>query len=73
MFLAEERICSNLLGLCGKKALNGIKIKAIHDLRLKHFPLERMDTEDSANKDMRYAIDEVCRKTKRTGNTFGHV
>ena len=60
----EERIGSNSRGLCGKKALNGVKVKAIHNVCIKHFPLQRMETTAMADKDMRNAIDEACRKTK---------
>ena len=55
---------SNSHGVCGKMALNSLKVKAIHATCMKHYPLERLDTRAAAEKEMRNAIDEVCRKTK---------
>ena len=64
IFTIEERVRSNSRGLCGKKALNSIKLNAIHKVCIKNFPLERLETKTMAEKDMRNAIDEACRKTK---------
>ncbi len=38
--------------------------EAIHKVCIKNFPLERLETKTMAEKDMRNAIDEACRKTK---------
>ena len=64
----EERTTSNSRGLCGKNALDGVKLKAIHDLCIKQFPLERLKTKIAVEKDLRNAIDEACRKIKRQDN-----
>jgi hypothetical protein len=50
--------------VCGKNALNGLKVKAIHLVCLKHFPLEQNEQAFHAEKDMQNAIDEACQKTK---------
>ena len=44
VFTIEERTTSNSRVLCGKNALDGVKLKAIHDLCIKQFPLERLET-----------------------------
>ena len=64
VFTVEERTTSNSRGLCGKKALDPSKLKAIHEVAVKNYPLERLETKASAEKEMRTAIDEACRKTK---------
>ena len=64
VFTVEERTTSNSRGLCGKKALDPSKLKAIHEVAVKNYPLERLETRASAEKEMRTAIDEACRKTK---------
>lgn len=63
-FTATERAGSNCRGACGKKALNCFKVKSIFQLCVQHFPLDRLETSSGAEKEMRNAIDEVCRKTK---------
>ena len=64
VFTVEERTTSNSRGLCGKKALDPSKLKAIHEVAVKNYPLERLETKASVEKEMRTAIDEACRKTK---------
>ena len=68
IFTIEERITSNIHGLCGKNALDGVKLKAIHDLCIKQFPLEKLEMKIVAEKDMRNVIDEACQKTKHHDN-----
>ena len=65
-FTPTERAGSNCRGACGKKALNCFKVKAIYQLCVQHFPLDRLETSSGAEKEMRNAIDEACRKTKTT-------
>ena len=66
LFSEQEKLPSNLCGICGKKALNCFKLKAVHSTCLKHYPLEKLETVAVAEKEMRNAIDEVCRKTLAT-------
>ena len=64
IFFIQERATSNCREVCGKKALDQSRVKAIHATCMKHYPLERLEMAITAEKDMRNAIDEVCRKTK---------
>ena len=64
VFTVEERTTGNSRGLCGKKALDPSKLKAIHEAAVKNYPLKGLETKASAEKEMRTAIDEACRKTK---------
>ena len=64
MFPPRERVGSNCRGVLGKKALNGPKIKAIYAACMQHFPLQRLESATTSEKEMSCAIDEVCRKTK---------
>ena len=67
LFTLQEKTESNCRGACGKKALNTLKLKAIHSCCIANYPLERLETSHAAEKEMRNAIDEVCRKTKAHG------
>ena len=64
VFSPQQRLGSNCRGVLGKKALNGAKVKAIFNACMQHFPLQRLESASSSEKEMRNAIDEVCRKTK---------
>ena len=66
VFTVEKTTTSNSRGLCGKKALDPSKLKAIHEVAVKNYPLERLETKASTEKEMRTAIDEACRKTKNS-------
>ena len=50
--------------MLGKKALDVYKVKAIYAACMQHFPLQCLETQLMVDKEMRTAIDEVCRKTK---------
>ena len=39
-------------------------VKAIYCVCMQYFPLQRLETQFLADKEMRTAIDETCRKTK---------
>ena len=54
-------------------ALNREKLKAIFATCMKHFPLQRLETQLMADKEMRNAVDEVCRKTKTAGEDENSV
>ena len=47
-----------------KKALKVSKVKAIYSCCISDYSLERLETSAAAEKEMRNADDEVCRKTK---------
>ena len=64
VFSPQQHLGSNCRGVLGKKALNGPKVKAIFNACMQHFPLQRLESASSSEKEMRNAIDEVCRKTK---------
>jgi len=64
VFSPQQRLGSNYRGVLGKKALNGPNVKAIFNACMQHFPLQRIESKSSSEKEMRNAIDEVCRETK---------
>ena len=57
----EERCGSNTRGMCGKKALNVSKVKAIYSLCISNYPLKCCS---AAAEDMRNAMDKMYGKTK---------
>ena len=63
VFTMRERIGSNCRGKQGKTALEQGKLKAIFTC-MHQFPLQRLETQQMADKEMRNAVDEICRKTK---------
>ena len=69
LFSPEERRASNVRGVCGKRALNSVKVQAIFQTCLCHFPLEPLETKGVAEKDMRNAVNEVCTKSKTVAAT----
>ena len=62
VFTDAERIVSNCRGMVGKKALNQLKVRAIFGTYIQKYPLERMETVAGAEKEMRTAIEQGCRK-----------
>ena len=60
----QEKVKSNCHEVCGKTALNCLKVKAIFSTCMKHYPLDQLETGATAEKDTRNAMDEVCKKTK---------
>ena len=73
MYTLRERAGSNCHGKQGKTALDGEKLKVIFATCMQHFPLERLETQLMADKEMRNAVDEVCRKTKTAGEDENSV
>ena len=73
MYTLRERAGSNCHGKQGKTALDGEKLKAIFDTCMHHFPLQHLETQIMADKEMRNAVDEVCRKTKTAGKDENSV
>ena len=63
-YTLHERAASNCRGVQGKTALDKEKLKVIFTTCMQHFPLQRLETQVMADKEMRNAVDEVCRKTK---------
>ena len=63
LFSVQERLESNCRGACGKKALSVLKVKSICSCCMANYPLERLETGSSAEREMRNAIDEVCRNS----------
>ena len=68
LFTTEEKFGSNCGGACGKTALNYLKVQAIFATCCKHYPLDRLETGTTAEREMHNVIDEVCRKTKAPVN-----
>ena len=68
LFTTEEKFRSNCRGTCGKTALNYLKVQAIFATCSKHYPLDRLETGTTAEREMHNVIDEVCRKTKAPVN-----
>lgn len=65
IFSPQEKIGSNCRGVLGKRALNIVKVRAIFASCLQQFPLmEDLENNFMAEKEMRNAIDEICRKAK---------
>ena len=65
VFTVQERQASNCRGVMGKTPLDVFRVKAINAASMYHFALQRLETQVVADKEMRTAIDEVCRKAKR--------
>ena len=65
VFTVQEGQASNCRGVKGKTPLDLFRVKVIYAVSLHHFPLQHLETQVIADKEMRTAIDEVCRKTKR--------
>lgn len=64
IFTVEERQSSNCRGVLGKTPLDVFCVKGIYTVCMHHLPLQRLETKVMADKEMRTAIDKVCRKTK---------
>ena len=64
VFTPQERQGSNCRGVLGKTPLDVYRVKAIYSVCMQHFPLQRLETQLMADKEMRTAIDETCKKTK---------
>ena len=64
LFNVHERCRSNCRGVLGKTALDVHRVKAIFSTCMQHFSLQHLETQVLADKEMRTAIDELCRKTK---------
>ena len=73
MYTLRERAGSNCHGKQGKAALDGEKLKAIFATCMHHFPVQRLETQLMADKEMHNAVDEVCRKTKTAGEDENSV
>ena len=66
IFSANERCGSNCRGVLGKTPLDVNRVKAIYSICMQHFPLQHLETQLAADKEMRTTIDELCQKTKIT-------
>ena len=64
LFTKQEKCGSNTRGMCGNKALNVSEVKTIYSCCISNYPLERLETSTVAERDIRNAVDKVCRKTK---------
>ena len=73
IFSANERCGSNCRGVLGKTPLDVNRVKAIYSICMQHFPLQRLETQLAADKEMRTAIDEICRKTKIPRETENYI
>ncbi len=75
IFSVQERQGSNCRGVLGKTPLDVCRVKAIYSVCMQNFPLQRLETQMLADKEMRNAIDELCRKTKTSllveGENYG--
>ena len=67
MFSLQQRFGSNCRGVLGKKTLNGLKVKAIYNMCMQHFPLQWLESASALEKEMKNELDEVCHKTKLPG------
>ena len=67
MYTLCERASSNCRGKQGKAALDGEKLKASFATCMHHFPLQHLESQIMADKEMCNAVDEVCRKIKMAG------
>ena len=64
VFMLQERQGSNCHGVLGKTPLDVYCFKVSYCVCMQHFPLQRLEMQLLADKEMRTAIDETCRKTK---------
>ena len=71
IFSQRERATSNCRGKLGKTALNSLNVKAIYSTCMKYYPLQRLESTAMTDREMRNAIDEICRKSRavETENT----
>ena len=60
----QERVGSNCRGACGKIKLNTLKVQATYSCCIANYPLKRLETSTTAEKEMRNAIDEVSQEDK---------
>ena len=65
LFTNEERRRSNCRGVVGKQPLYPIKVRTIFNVCYQQFPMDRLENPLQAEKEMRNAIDEQCRKTRQ--------
>ena len=63
LFSVQDKVESNCRGASIKKALNTLTVQAIYSCCIANYPLVRLETSTTAEKEMRNTIDEVCRKT----------
>ena len=64
IFSQRERATSDCRGKLGKTALNSLKVKAMYSTCTKYYPLQRLENTAMVDKEMRNAIDEICRKSR---------
>ena len=64
IFTKRERAMSNCRGKLGKTVLNSLKVKAIYSTCMKCYPLQRLENTAMTDREMRNAIDEICRKSR---------
>ena len=64
LFTDEEKKSSNVRGVGGKQSLNEAKVDAIRESCYKQFPLDRVESKVNADREIRHAMDEVCRKIR---------
>ena len=64
LFNVHKSCRSNCRGVLGKMALDVHRVKAIFSTCMQHFPLQRLETQVLADKEMRTAIDKLCPETK---------
>ena len=64
LFTEEEKVASNVRGVGRKQPLNELKVDSIREVCYQQFPLDRTEPNINADKDVRNAMDEVCRKMR---------
>ena len=64
LFTEKENVMSNVRGVGGKQPLNELKVDGIQEVCYQQFPLDRMEPKINNDKDVRNAMDDVCRKTR---------
>ena len=64
ILFTEEKVTSNVRGVGGKQPLNELKVDGIREVCYQQFPSDRMEPKINADKDVRNAMDEVCRNTR---------
>ena len=64
LFKDEQKKSSNVRGVGRKQSLIEAKVDAIRESCYKQFPLDRVESKINLDREIRHAMDEVCRKIR---------
>ena len=64
LFTENEKRISNVRGVAGKVALDVWKVEAIQEACYQQFPADRTESKIATDRELRNAMDEICRKSR---------